>query len=112
MIIAIYICIKDVTKIVVNSGENQLIEYARFVKRMPDAKLFTYNFGVRPSVAYYFGKKVQFFCEADDSVKENLKNELSSNVPVYIIVKNKNYDSDFDNAKVIKKGSKYTLLSN
>ena len=112
MIFTIYVCVKDVTKIVVNSGENQLIEYAQFVKRMSDAKLFTYDFGVRPSVAYYFGKKVQFFSEVNDSVKENLKNELSSNQPIYVIIKNSNYNSDFEDVKVIKSGSKYTLLSN
>lgn len=112
MIVSIYVCVKDVTKLVINGGQNQLMEYAQFVKRMPDAKLFTYDFGVRPSVAYYFGKKVQFFSEVNDSVKENLKNELSSNTPVYVIVKNKNYNDDFENVKVIKKGSKYTLISN
>ena len=112
MIISIFVCVKDVTKIITGAGQDQLMDYAKYVSKMPEAKLFTYNFGVRPSVAFYFGKNVTFLPEIDDTVKTNLENELSSNTPVYVIVKNITYNNDLQNTRVVKKGPKYTLLSN
>lgn len=111
-VLIVFVCIKDVTQIVISGGENQLIEYAQFVKKIPNAKLYTYNFGVRPSVLYYYGKKVEFLTETNDIVKQNLENELSSATPVYVIVKNKNNDFDLKYSKIIKEGTKYSLLSN
>ena len=90
---------------VVNFGENELIEYAKYAKEN-NLKLATFDFGHRYSTIFYYGNKVEI---QEEPNYEWLNNKLAEDY--VIILKNKNMITMPSEVKVdvFKSGKKYSL---
>ena len=95
-----------VYNLIVDFGQNELIEYAKYAKNN-NKKLATFDFGHRYSVIYYFGKHVDINETPDYKWLDSKLNE-----DYFVILKNKNMiimpsETKFE---VIKSGKKYSLV--
>ena len=92
-----------------NLGENELVDYAKYVKSMNNSKLVTFDFGVRSSTLFYYGKKVYFIVSPD---YKRLQQLIDKNEKNFVIIKTKNLDEISKNMKfsLIKVGKKYSLI--
>lgn len=113
MVFIITLAVSQIFNIVYSGGENEIVEYSR-IARLTDTSLITFDFAVKPSVMVDYTEPVNFLTDADFDMLDRL---LKSNLkPTFVIVKNKNVDSDLsykrkinDRLKLVEKGEKYSL---
>lgn len=108
MLGVVVICVNNVFPVVVNGGEMQLIDYALTAKQVKNSSLTTYNFGVRSSTLFYYGKKVNFVVEPDLARLKTITKDKNA----FVIVKS-NYVDELKKVvkfHVVKEGEKYALL--
>lgn len=102
----------SILPIVYNSGQKDLIDYVKFAQNveLSDKKLLTYGL-VKPSVVFYSQKKVPYISDNDYS---ELSKNLNSKNSLFIIVRNSNLSDISGKIKfyLVKKGKKYSLISN
>ncbi len=118
LIIMIFITTATVTKvtnIMYMTGENELVNYSTISASIPDAKLITFDFAVKPSVKINYEENVDFLTDTEFQRLDRLLKIYDKNA-VFVIVKNKNMKSDEQYAKAIErkldlvhKGYKYSL---
>ncbi|EKE02968.1 MAG: hypothetical protein ACD_20C00301G0014 [uncultured bacterium] len=102
--------INNVIPIVYNSGQKDLIDYITLSKNnsLFNDKLVAYNL-TKPSLVFYSQSKIDEILTPQD-----LSKRLSQQEPVLVVVKNKRFYEieSVKNYHIIKKGVKYTLISN
>jgi len=107
----LFIAVNYVFPVIYNAGQKNLVDYAKYAKTIPDSQLITFNYGVRPSVLFYYGKHVNIII--DENYQE-LAELISSNPNYFVIIRTNDTDylakkMDFS---IIEKGRKYTLINN
>ena len=97
------------------TGENELVNYSTLSSEIPNSKLITFDFAVKPSVKINYTENVDFLTDAEFKRLDTLLNLYKDN-NVFIIVKNKNIRNNESYAKeiekrleLIHKGIKYSL---
>lgn len=118
LIIMVFITTATVTKIaniMYMTGENELVNYSSLSANIPNSKLITFDFAVKPSVKINYIDNVDFITEEEFKRLDTLLNLYQDN-NVFVIVKNKNIRNNETYAKEIDKrldlmhkGIKYSL---
>lgn len=105
----IFISTNYVIPMILNGGENELISYAKYAK-LNNNQLITFNYGVRSSTIFYYGKKVNIITDSD---YKKLKSILIKDKNAVLITKTDNLEEMAKNTKykLVTKGKKYSLLS-
>jgi len=96
-------------------GQRELEEYAQDASLVYDSKLVTFDFANKYSVMNTFGRNIEFLPDIDfESLDKIVQNAKEQKVPVFIIIKNKNYNSysdKFADWQLVKVGEKYSLFA-
>ena len=96
------------------SGENELVEYAKFAKSK-DTKLIVYNLPVKPSILMESSDKVYFIDKKQILDMVDVLN-LEKNKICYIILKNKDVSDTLQKLPMqiylLDSGDKYSIYSN
>lgn len=118
LIIMVFITTATVTKvtnIMYMTGENELVNYSTLSANIPNSRLITFDFAVKPSVKINYTENVDFLTDTEFKRLDTLLNLYKDN-NVFIIVKNKNIRNNETYAKEIEKrldllhkGFKYSL---
>ena len=97
------------------TGENELVNYSTLSASIPNSKLITFDFAVKPSVKINYVENVDFLTDTEFTRLDNLLNIYDKN-NVFVIVKNKNMRNNENYANeiekrldLIHKGLKYYL---
>lgn len=107
--------VTKVTNILYMTGENELVNYSSISASIPNSKLITFDFAVKPSVKINYVENVDFLTDTEfDRLERLLK--IYDGYNVFIIVKNKNMKNDIEyaqkinnNLNLLHKGYKYSL---
>lgn len=115
MIFIIFLSVFHIFEFVYNGGQDEIVNYSK-ISANPDisSQLVTFDFAVKPSVLIGYKTGVTFITDPDfDKLDELLK---SSTGPTFVIVKNKNFDTDKEyRAKIeqrmelVQSGQRYSL---
>lgn len=118
LIIMIFITTATVTKItniMYMTGENELVYYSTITSNLPNAKLITFDFAVKPSVKINYTENVDFLTDPEFLRLDRLL-KIYGRDYVFVIVKNKNinHSESYKRAinkrlELVHKGYKYSL---
>lgn len=118
LIIMVFITVATVTKvtnIMYMTGENELVYYSTITSNLPNAKLITFDFAVKPSVKINYTENVDFLTDPEFLRLDRLLKIYGKDY-VFVIIKNKNMDHSESYKKAINKrlelvhkGYKYSL---
>lgn len=118
LIIMIFITTATVTKItniMYMTGENELVYYSSITSNLPNAKLITFDFAVKPSVKINYTENVDFLTDPEFLRLDRLLKIYDKDY-VFVIVKNKNMNhsegykkSILERLALVHKGYKYSL---
>ncbi|MBQ9688684.1 hypothetical protein IJV79_03495, partial [bacterium] len=118
LIIMIFITTATVTKItniLYMTGEDDLVTYSSISSSLPNSKLITFDFAVKPSVKINYLENVDFLTDTEFQRLDRLLKIYEGN-NVFVIVKNKNMKNDDEYTREIEsrlnllhKGYKYSL---
>ena len=106
----VIISINYVIPVIYNSGENELVNYAKYAKSFKNRALITFNYGVRPSVLFNYGKKVHFILFDDYGTLIKLTGRNKNSL---VIIKSSQIQDLSKNIRfnLLMNGKKYSLLS-
>ena len=113
MLFIIMLAVSKIFCFIYSTGENEITSYSRIAEGM-NTSLITFDFAVKPSVLINYTHKVEFLTDPDfNTLDKLLKN---SDKPVFVIVKNKNFENNIDykkkldeRLKLVEAGEKYSL---
>lgn len=113
MFVIIMLAVSKLFNFVYSTGEDEIVKYSRMAQGM-NTSLITFDFAVKPSALVGYTNKVDFLTDPDfDTLDKLLK---SSTKPIFVIVKNKNFDNNIDYKKklddrlgLVQRGEKYSL---
>lgn len=115
MIFITTVTVTKVTNILYMTGENELVNYSTISASLPNSKLITFDFAVKPSVKINYVENVDFITDTEFDRLDKLLN-LYEKESVFVIVKNKNMKNDDeytakieDRLNLVYKGYKYSL---
>lgn len=114
--VMLFIVLMSVSKffnLIYSTGENELVNYSRLAQAT-NSSLVTFDFAVKPSVLVNYTDKVNFITDPDFDTLNKLLDK--NNKPIFVIVKNKNFEDNGcykkkldDKLGLIKEGERYSL---